>query len=704
MDDEEFPPLSAGPKSRLEHAFRPTFAQESREHSRAGTPSLPPGLPLPHGHPPAAFFSDKKSLESPEFPFSLPTHGPPGLPASGRATPLQKSLDTISRRQTPTVADVSDENAQVEKIRNFGDISLGSPKARSARKPNAAAPTDLPASTKSTVTKSSQSKKPKPIKLDLSMPLEEVPTASPVKESPVSSNVIPANLPQSNVATNSRPGTPLTGVSRNSDSSGPRQPRVLRVVDTPKTETPPPPSAAPSLSSVVQAKIRSRRPSISSADHPETPGDIGSDFEFTSASASRANSPPPSKIGSAPVRAMTKNQAKKERRMKAKQAEEAIKEEVATAIPEEPVQAPIIGRKRKTKKPPTASEAAASTSTKDPSDAENVPAPKVEAKADVSAQKSKPSPEKVPDVSKPALEAEVVEPPADEPWRANNTIAQLIEDAKATGTSIKDLFLERTAPLHVLLAQMQSKGDIDLNNHSLFNPPPLNQRTDMKCEAEDYEFFKLPLYISEENKKILLSGQPLRINHGVDNLKVRCMITPKGRVLRHLSDEEEDRYLELESQVDDSTWNEYPSTTVPGLDVTNMNGGLDALFLTPGRFGVALSEPPSPRMSLAAGGAVVTAEDQFALDPPSESGPTMGETDHTHKLPESARYPPIIPEMDNVFGMSNKELRTFIEQSQRELETSRKEFDAVDKKLAALVKRNKKLAQQALSSVVEVGK
>ncbi|KAF5015558.1 hypothetical protein F66182_13067, partial [Fusarium sp. NRRL 66182] len=205
MDDEEFPPLSAGPKSRLEHAFRPTFAQESREHSRAGTPSLPPGLPLPHGHPPAAFFSDKKSLESPEFPFSLPTHGPPGLPASGRATPLQKSLDTISRRQTPTVADVSDENAQVEKIRNFGDISLGSPKARSARKPNAAAPTDLPASTKSTVTKSSQSKKPKPIKLDLSMPLEEVPTASPVKESPVSSNVIPANLPQSNVATNSRP-------------------------------------------------------------------------------------------------------------------------------------------------------------------------------------------------------------------------------------------------------------------------------------------------------------------------------------------------------------------------------------------------------------------------------------------------------------------------------------------------------------------
>jgi CCR4-NOT transcription complex subunit 4 len=609
----------------------------------------------------------------------------------------------VSRRQTPTISDVPDENAQVEKTRNFGDISLGSPKARSARKPIAIAPTEQPVGHKAPVAKGSQNKKPKPIKLDLSMPLEDVPTASPVKESPASSNVIPASLPQSSAANNSRPGTPLTGISRNSDSSGPRQPRVLRVVDTPKTETPPPPSTVPSLSSVVQAKIRSRRPSISSADRPDTPGDVGSDFEFTSASVSRANSPPPSKIGSAPVRAMTKNQVKKERRMKAKQAEEAIKEEVATAIPEEPVQAPIIGRKRKTKKPPTTTSESA-TSTKEPSDAENVPIQKAEVKADVGTQKPKASPEKVPDASKPTSDVEVTEPSTDEPWRANNTIAQLIEDTKATGTSIKDLFLERTAPLHVLLAQMQSKGDIDLNNHPLFNPPPLNQRTDMKCEAEDYEFFKLPLYISEENKKVLLSGQPLRINHGVDNLKVRCIITPKGRVLRHLSDEEEDRYLELESHVDAGTWNEYPSTTVPGLDVTNMNGGLDALFLTPGRFGVALSEPPSPRMSFAASGAVVSAEDQFALDPPSESGPTMGETDHAHKLPESARYPPIIPEMDNVFGMSNKELRTFIEQSQRELESSRKDFDAIDKKLAALVKRNKKLAQQALSSVVEVGK
>lgn len=392
--------------------------------------------------------------------------------------------------------------------------------------------------------------------------------------------------------------------------------------------------------------------------------------------------------------------------MKAKQAEEAIKEEVEIAIPEEPVQAPIIGRKRKTKKPPTTSETAAPTSNKEPSEAEKekVSTPKAEAKADVGIEKPKPLPEKVPDASKPASDAEADETRNDEPWRANNTVAQLIEDAKATGTSIKDLFLERTAPLHVLLAQMQSKGDIDLNNHPLFNPPALSQRTDMKCEAEDYEFFKLPLYISEENKKLLLSGQPLRINHGVDNLKVRCMITPKGRVLRHLSDEEEDRYLELESHVDPGTWNEYPSTTIPGPDVTNMNGGLDALFLTPGKFGIALSEPPSPRMSLAAGGAVVSAEDQFALDPPSESGPAMGETDHSHKVPEAARYPPIIPEMDHVFGMSNKELRSFIEQSQRELESSRKEFDAIDKKLSALVKRNKKLAQQALGSVVEVGK
>jgi CCR4-NOT transcription complex subunit 4 len=52
--------------------------------------------------------------------------------------------------------------------------------------------------------------------------------------------------------------------------------------------------------------------------------------------------------------------------------------------------------------------------------------------------------------------------------------------------------------------------------------------------------------------------------------------------------------------------------------------------------------------------------------------------------------------------MTDEELRSFALKSQKDLEGSRKELDAIDKKLAALFKRNKKLAQQALATTVEV--
>ena len=60
-----------------------------------------------------------------------------------------------------------------------------------------------------------------------------------------------------------------------------------------------------------------------------------------------------------------------------------------------------------------------------------------------------------------------------------------------------------------------------------------------------------------------------------------------------------------------------------------------------------------------------------------------------------------IPDLDDVVGMTDEELRSFAVKSHKELETSRKELDSIDKKLNALVKRNKKLAQQALATTIE---
>lgn len=159
----------------------------------------------------------------------------------------------------------------------------------------------------------------------------------------------------------SRPATPATAVSQASGASIVRQtqPRTIRVLPTPKVETPPrlnpaSPSVVNAAASIAAGKQQSRRASPSSIHPPGTPASekISDNASFTSASMSRANSPPPSKVGSAPVRQVTKSQQKKERQVRAKLAEECSKNEGSSvkAIAEMPVQAPIVGRKKKAKK------------------------------------------------------------------------------------------------------------------------------------------------------------------------------------------------------------------------------------------------------------------------------------------------------------------------------------------------------------------
>ena len=152
--------------------------------------------------------------------------------------------------------------------------------------------------------------------------------------------------------TPSQPETPATLPSQPSapTSTHKTQPKTIRLSGTSKTELPSP-GIGPSQGS-GQAP---RRPSITSLNRPETPASerISDTLSYTSASMSRANSPPPSKIGSAPTRRVTKSQQKKERQDRARKAEEGAvkKEEPAPREEETVVQAPIVGRKKKTKKP-----------------------------------------------------------------------------------------------------------------------------------------------------------------------------------------------------------------------------------------------------------------------------------------------------------------------------------------------------------------
>ncbi|PYI14076.1 hypothetical protein BO99DRAFT_395346 [Aspergillus violaceofuscus CBS 115571] len=750
--DEEFPPLGAQPKDKrpvdsFGYLVRSQFASDSQSSARAGTPTLPPGLPLPHAHPASALFQSPLNPSSPTTSVSVP----PGLnpPFSRLGTPSQAFPGDISRQPSPEVKDTPDDVPASSRVKNVSEISLGSPVPKSTSKARSQTKGDLAVSTEKKPIGASKHAsanekvvstpvKSKPIRLDLSLgTLQDAPKAD--QSAPSTHGQVPIS------AIGSRPNTPLTGVSRLSDSSAPRQPRVLRVVDTPKTETPPPSSAPQSVSSLTAAnKARSRRPSISSMSRPDTPGDFGSEADlYTSASVSRANSPPAaSRIGSAPVRAITKSQAKKERRQKAKEAE-AKKQETST-IAEEPVQAPIIGRKRKTKKTPvTTPDTSAAAPETAPEPGKPVTPASVESndKAEQRAEAAKkakskdkaskevsPAPVEVKATPEPSLPAEA--------WRSKNTVEQLIKDAESSSGSIKDLFAERTSPLQVLLAQLHKSGHLDLNHHPLFNPANLNQRFDMKCTSDDYEILKQPIELAEEHRKALLRGEPIRIHSDPGLLKDRCLITPRGCVLRHLSQEEEDRYLALEKSIAWAveSFQEYSSAPITEPDVTNRVGGLDALFATPENFNICWADENSVTLSAVSASASLSGAPEVTSSSSIPAPPNVlsaMEADSTrshnwaiantaelvnatttsvrsfaaatakHMLGAAGVVMGSIPDLDDVVGMTTEELRSFAVKSQKDLESSRKELDTIDKKLNALVKRNRKLAQQALATTVE---
>ncbi|RAH73329.1 CCR4-NOT core ubiquitin-protein ligase subunit MOT2 [Aspergillus aculeatinus CBS 121060] len=750
--DEEFPPLGAPPKDKrpvdsFGYLIRSQFASDSQSSARAGTPTLPPGLPLPHAHPASALFQSPLNPSSPTTSVSVP----PGLnpPFSRLGTPSQAFRGDISRQPSPEVKDAPDDVPASSRVKNVSEISLGSPVPKSTSKARSQAKGDLAVATEKKPIGASKPTsafekvvstpvKSKPIKLDLSL---GTPQDAPKADQSVPSTHGPAPIS----AIGSRPNTPLTGVSRVSDSSAPRQPRVLRVVDTPKTETPPPPSAPQSVSSLPAAnKTRSRRPSISSMSRPDTPGDFGSEADlYTSASVSRANSPPASsRIGSAPVRAITKSQAKKERRQKAKEAE-AKKQETST-IAEEPVQAPIIGRKRKTKKTPVTTPDTSAAAPEPAGEAGKPVTPasaegngKVEQRAEaVKKAKSKEKASK--EVSPAPVEVKATPEPSTpaEAWRSKNTVEQLIKDAESSSGSIKDLFAERTSPLQVLLAQLHKSGHLDLNHHPLFNPTNLNQRFDMKCTSDDYEILKQPIELAEEHRKALLRGEPIRIHSDPGLLKDRCLITPRGCVLRHLSQEEEDRYLALEKSIAWAveSFQEYSSAPITEPDVTNRVGGLDALFATPENFNICWADENSVTLSAVSASASLSGAPEVTNSSSIPAPPNVlsaMEADSTrshnwaiantaelvnatatsvrsfaaatakHMLGAAGVVMGSIPDLDDVVGMTTEELRSFAVKSQKDLESSRKELDTIDKKLNALVKRNRKLAQQALATAVE---
>lgn len=306
-------------------------------------------------------------------------------------------------------------------------------------------------------------------------------------------------------------------------------PRTLRVVPTPKTEVPPPLSAAsaPSLPHISTVdKLRSRQASIASVNLPGTPMSemISDTASVTSASISRANSPPPigGKVGTAPVRKKTKSQAKKDRQERKRQIEEEMAiEETKSDV--EVVQAPIIGRKKKEKKPATI--------------------PKIPSKSQATSPKPTTFEDAHPDVpvpvaatsAAPSAKTPATAPPTPDPEqfseskeRREHTAQSIMADLQKTGELLAST-LEFFKPLSSSLTHASRTTPVS----NVSGPPDLK------------------IHFSEADLEAIAKKKPVRLNGHDDKPDSRTLITPNGKFFWGLSEELEEKALQLERQIEE---------------------------------------------------------------------------------------------------------------------------------------------------------
>ncbi|KDN70718.1 hypothetical protein CSUB01_08315 [Colletotrichum sublineola] len=327
-------------------------------------------------------------------------------------------------------------------------------------------------------------------------------------------------------------------------------PKTLRVVSTPKAEVPPALHSGTASTAARAVSTAHGRPGTPASEIISDSASIVS----ASISASRTSSPPPSRIGTAPVRTTTKSQQRKQRKEAHKEQSATIA--VAPKVAEAEEQAPIIGRKKKQKKE------------------KPVTTPPVVPKKAIERAATPPPPPKEPSPPpKPALETTVVDLPPPKGKAAKNA-AKMAKAAEEKGKS-KEVPATPTPspPAPTAVVAPEESQDIGENPKTIPEvvfqdlvgageaPPPdaltllkplaeQNTRIDRAHAAAAHGNNPPPStatknMISEADHAILVTGQPVR--KVIDGHRV--LITPNGDCVRNLTEEEEDRYLELQKRV-----------------------------------------------------------------------------------------------------------------------------------------------------------
>ena len=631
IDNEDFPAL---PTRRP--AAPPELSRVSSLHNsvdlgaRSSTPKLPPGLNISHAHP-----SPPEKKEAPiisDMAKSAVLTSIPVIPAvpllpMGQQTGTPKPKDTDRDENAEQVSKIEAANTTAElktDITTSGKdiINLGSPKPRKSQpkteaKPDAA---DEIVSVDATVVEGDEKAEMKdnqdepqlntkrPGKLDIPVPPANMvsQTSQPEAKAPA----IASDIVETPSAISSQPGTPATAASETPSRAAAR-PRTLRVVTGLTKQADATPASAATERSVGMPppsldKTLSRRPSVSSISHTRSSTPAMSEaFSF---GASRASSPPPGIVGSAPERAKTKAQQRKERKEKSKQTTESEHASGTTTPVVEEV-APVISRQRKQKKR-VESKIVGDSASQVSDEPKTVPASKEKesspalAKIEVAEKPAKaPAKPKRTDSKKSSAPPTPKEPESkpspliSEPPPPVWTLRDLYNHmAKHPDADMQTLLNTHVSSMPEILASLTSTKDIEFGN-PLFNPPPLSSYrlpTDTRRGADyldangytDSNPFGM-LYLTQDKKRAIQNGHAVRISDASkpNDLLRRAMVSPTGTVWRHLTQAEEERVLELEErrEVYAEEWGAMglglmdKLTVLEEDDYMNLEGGMEKL-------------------------------------------------------------------------------------------------------------------------------
>ena len=657
--------------------------------------SVPPGLSLPQDFPPLAAPSRPHPVARKPGQIASSNIKPaiPVLPSSKNQTLIDIAKDastntmTLEKESSKDSKDnVSIEPKTITNIESTVDSSMakgastdhvqGSQHSSSASD-STIRPAPVEAALASKKPPKMTEKRQLPGKLDiaatkgtLKSKVDSVGVSSKMQKLPESS----FTSSQVKEAADSQPATPTKATSQAGQSTMTRKdnPRTLRVAPTSKEDqevrTAVASPTVPESATTVSTKPPSRRPSLTSVQGPGTPISerISDNASFTSTSISRANSPPPTntKVGTAPVRQTTKAQQKRERQARAKEAEKSkAEEEPVKPIVEEPVQAPIIGRKKKAKKITTSRGTADSTPA--------VTRPSSPALQEEAIEEKVPSLPATP--VKDSKKREMAHNEADSP-ATPDTPAPISQN-------------EQPKPLPTaasIIADLQKSGDISPAIENMFkNMASLNFRFDVT--PADYEY--PPLHpLTDAQLRALDKGECLYVE--LSNGKP-VVVMPDGQTLKHFTKKEAERYIETRARVmqtpvpfrmltpadEDMLQLHYPPYTTGGVYPTSStssssnpnpatiaagrNEALDSLDLLVNRF---LEEHNVSTQ-------VVEDIKTAAYQHQQGSSPTLYER----------------PELDWPHTLLS------VEEAEEALVRARKEYEVIEKRMHALMKKNRRL-------------